>query len=160
MQLLSGCLSCVMAVALSQSWAVLAACAHDLKPGQYVVDVSIEYPNLTDPIDRRVVHLCLSDTALASHAGFRILSNVPQATCPTIPLCFGQGRAGFQALCPGANSGEATGEFTYRDKTFTGVVQMKFGGKNMTVVERQNGVWVGDCPAEPVTPADSDVNAR
>lgn len=143
---ISGCAAIAIGVALAIAAEVSRAQAHDLKPGLYAVDVVVTYPNLTNPLDQRTVEVCLSPAILEAHRGFRILSDVPQASCPAIPICFGNGRAGFQSICPGENSGEAVGEFTFRTQRFSGVVRMKLGGKNMTLIERQSGIWIGPCP--------------
>lgn len=122
-----------------------SADAHEMKPGLYEISVSVELPNLTSPSFQKTVTRCITQTQIEEHDTFKIMSETPLTKCPRMPVCFGKARAGFQVNCPGKRAAHAIAKFKIDKHTFRGSIRMNMGGKNMTVIERQNGQRLGPC---------------
>jgi len=119
--------------------------AHELEPGLYEITVRVELPNIIDPVDQRKITRCITREEISGHDSFQIESETPLSMCQRTPICMGGQNAGFQVICKGASGGVALGDFTLSKNKFSGTIEMKMGGKNMTSVERQYGLRIGDC---------------
>lgn len=131
---------------LALFWRAKNVCAHELVPGFYKIKVTVELPNVIDPAHEVLVTRCITRDDLLRHDPFKIESDTPLANCRRTPICMSGAKAGFQVICDGGTGGMANARFTLSKSRFMGTIDMNMGGKNMTVVERQAGRRVGDCP--------------
>jgi Protein of unknown function (DUF3617) len=121
------------------------ACAHDLQPGLYEITLRVELPNVLAAAEERKLRRCISLAEIEEHDAFQIHSENPLAKCPRSPMCLGDGQAGFQVFCPGRTVRYAEAMFNNSAQHFSGRILMNMGGKNMTVIERQEGRRIGAC---------------
>ncbi|MEQ8824030.1 MAG: DUF3617 family protein [Filomicrobium sp.] len=123
----------------------MPASAHQLKPGLYEIVVNVELPNLLRTSKAKRVKRCITPQQIEKHDAFRIESDNPLARCDRAPICMSEKKAGFQVNCIGGSGGHADALFTTSEDQFSGTIRMNMGGKNMTVLELQEGRRLGDC---------------
>jgi hypothetical protein len=121
---------------------VFAADAN-LKPGDYDVTVRLELPHVEDMGYSKDAHICVSD---GQTQGIVVLSdNNPLARCPASNIKRDGDTLTFDLVCEGHNQAIASAKFTLNGDRFDGAFDMKMGGKNMTMTERQSGHLTGTC---------------
>lgn len=119
--------------------------ASDLQAGLYEIVVKVELPNLTVPSHVFKKRVCITNKELSEKSFFGILSDNPLSNCGYKPLSSTPREVKFQIVCPGKRSAYAYGTFTMHFKKFSGSIKMNMGGKNMTLIERQDGKYIGPC---------------
>jgi hypothetical protein len=93
------------------------------------------------------VNICLSETGTR---GFAVLSdNNPLVRCPASNVREDGDTLTFDLVCEGHNQAVAWAKFTLKGDRFEGAFDMKMGGKNMTMTERQSGHRTGSCTDAP-----------
>jgi hypothetical protein len=135
-----------VAVVLAAAFAVgHGAHAEDtpvLQPGEYQVSVRLELRHVAMAAPK-LATICVSETG---SPGLMVLSdNNPLARCPAVNTHQDGDALTFEIICPGGNQAVASARYTIAPQSFTGVIAMKMGGKNMTMTEYQEGRRVGDC---------------
>lgn len=119
--------------------------ASDMRPGLYEVIVKVELPHITTPVHIIRKNICYTNKQLRENMAFSILSENPLSKCEQLSICSSSNRFKFQIVCPGRKSGYAFGTFTTTPRNFSGSIRMNMGGKNMTIIERQDGKYIGPC---------------
>lgn len=120
--------------------------AEYLGPGEYDVSVRLELPHLDTTPAMKVATICISAEEVSPNLGLAVLSdNNPLAKCPTSNVQRSGGVLTFYIICPGVNAASASAVYNLRVDRFDGRINMKMGGKNMTMTEVQSGRRVGDC---------------
>lgn len=118
-----------------------------LAPGEYEVEMRLELPHVEDMNAQKRVKVCITDGG--TH-GIAVLSeNNPLARCPASNIKQSDDELAFDLVCEGHNQAIAKAKFQLWPDRFAGAIDMKMGGKNMTMTERQSGRRVGDCKAPP-----------
>lgn len=123
----------------------IAASAGDttLEPGAYEVEVRLDLPHIEDMGAQRTAKVCITDDD--TH-GIGVLSeNNPFARCPPLNVKHSVGELSFDVVCEGHNQAVAHARFQLWSDRFSGVFELKMGGKNMTMTERQTGRRIGAC---------------
>ena len=126
---------------------LFGAHAHELSPGLYRIQVTFEPPKLLGPPVSSEHLRCVTTEELDAHDAFVILSETPMRSCQRVPICFGNGKAGFHAICPGGEGGEAVGKFDMAADGFNGTIEITMGATTLTSVERQVANRIGPCRA-------------
>ena len=130
------------------TWALLlgvlvphAATAHDLQPGLYQIEVSV------GSTASRIVNRCISKVKIERHDPFDAETHFPMFNCLKVPMCFGDGKAGFDIACVGGKKSKAKARFRYTGKSFAGEIAMTIDEDGLTtrLVERQSGRRISDC---------------
>jgi hypothetical protein len=135
------------ATAAFMSGACLGADAPILEPGEYKVSVRLELPHIKDAVSSKVASVCLTGSGNGTH-GLSVLSdNNPLGACPSSNIREDGGTLTFDIVCPGVNEARGLAKYAIGPQSFDGEIDMKMGGKNMTMTERQSGHRVGDCRA-------------
>lgn len=129
-------LTCALAVATAS-----AVRGETLTPGSYEVVVQLDLPFVETTNTRKTERICLaSETALA------VLSdNNPLGKCPSSNMARQGSDLTFDIKCEGTNAAQGHARYTLTAETFDGLIEMKMGGKNMTMSETQHGHRVGEC---------------
>ena len=116
-------------------------------PGAYEVAVRLELPHLADATATRALRLCLAE----GEAPARVLSdNNPLARCPATNRVREGGVLTFDVACPGRNAATGTARFALAPGLARGRIDMRMGGKNMTMTESQ--VWRRSGPCDVPSP--------
>lgn len=116
-----------------------------LVDGAYEIDVTLELPSVLDTHAHKQARLCLSQDSGASF-GLSILSeNNPLAKCPISNAQVSDGLLTFDVACPGVNAASGHAKYVVSAESFRGRIEMKMGGKNMTMTEVQAGRRIGRC---------------
>ncbi len=116
-----------------------------LRDGAYEVEVRLELPNLQNVPAKSIARVCISSNDKQSF-GFTVLSkNNPLSNCPSKNLSIESEKLTFDIVCKGQRAAEARATYTLGVGRFHGRIDMKMGGKNMTMMETQSGRWIGDC---------------
>ncbi|HMN38329.1 MAG TPA: DUF3617 family protein [Hyphomicrobium sp.] len=140
-----------------QMWAVilLILCMSQVRAsdqvfaGLYEVDVSLELPHVLDAATRKTTTLCLNEDE-GTAFGLAVLSdNNPLANCPVSAILRQGNAVSFDIICPGVNAAQGHAAYRLAQTNFEGRIEMKMGGKNMTMTEVQSGRRIADChPAQ------------
>lgn len=118
-----------------------------LRPGAYEVQMKLELPHVEDASAQKSSTVCITGSGTR---GIVVLSeNNPLARCPASNIKQAEDVLTFDLICEGHNQAVATARFRLSQDRFTGAFDMKMGGKNMTMTERQTGHRVGNCDAAP-----------
>lgn len=118
-----------------------------LRRGAYEVQMKLELPHVEDTGAQKSSTVCITDSGTR---GIVVLSeNNPLARCPASNIKQADDILTFDVICEGHNQAIASARFQLSQDRFTGAFDMKMGGKNMTMTERQTGHRVGDCDAAP-----------
>jgi hypothetical protein len=135
-------------VSASLSVVPLALHAEDaslLTAGRYEVRSRLELPYAESNGVTKLSSICI----VAGDDGARglvVLSeNNPLAKCPASNAHQDNTTLTFDIVCPGGNAATASAKYQLGPQSFEGRIQMKMGGKNMTMTETQNGRRVGSC---------------
>jgi hypothetical protein len=119
-----------------------------LRDGEYEIEVSLELPFVIDTSTRKVEHACLGGS-ISQTMGLAVLSdNNPLARCPITDERTSPNTLSFEVACPGVNAARGHAAYQLWGDTFRGRIEMKMGGKNMTMTEVQTGRRIGDCTQE------------
>ena len=129
-------------VCLPEAVAAADATAH-LRPGAYKVQTKLELPHVEDTGTQKSSTVCITNSGTL---GIAVLSdNNPLARCPASNIKQTDDILTFDLICEGHNQAVASARFQLSQDRFTGAFDMKIGGKNMTMTERQEGRRVGVC---------------
>lgn len=128
-------------------WVAFAESAALLQPGAYEVQMTLRLPHVEDSGVQKTSTICISDSGTR---GIVVLSeNNPLARCPPSNIKLVDDVLTFDLVCEGHNQAVAWARFQLSQDRFSGVFDMKMGGKNMTMSERQIGHRVGACTGGP-----------
>ncbi|HEX2843601.1 DUF3617 domain-containing protein [Hyphomicrobium sp.] len=118
-----------------------------LEPGEYEVEMRLELPYVEDMGVQKTARVCLTG---GGSRGIVVLSeNNPLVRCPVSNVSQEADELTFDLVCEGHNQAVARAKFRLRHDRFDGAFDMKMGGKNMTMTERQKGRRVGACKDAP-----------
>ncbi len=116
-----------------------------LKEGAYEIEVRLELPYVSLSNTRKVERVCLG-TRQSATFGLAVLSNNnPLGTCPASNAKLSMGTLTFDVRCKGVNAAAGHATYEIMPEYFRGRIEMKMGGKNMTMTEVQVGRRVGAC---------------
>lgn len=116
-----------------------------LASGAYQIEVILELPHVLETNTRKTEIVCLSSEEAAAFSLSVLSSNNPLRACPRSSVAAAPGTVSFDILCPGVNSARGHATYTIAHDTFSGRIDMKMGGKNMTMTEVQSGKRIGPC---------------
>ena len=119
-----------------------------LRPGDYEVQMKLELPHIENAAVTKTSRICV--TQGGTHGIVVLSGNNPLVTCPASDIRQNGDELTFDLICEGRNQAVAWAKFKLGSDFFTGAFDMKMGGKNMTMTERQTGKRVGDC-AKPIS---------
>ena len=116
-----------------------------LQEGAYDVEVTLELPHVSDTSTRKIERLCLGRDWSTTLGLVVLSSNNPLGHCPVSNARLSINTLSFDVTCAGLNA--ATGHALYEimPEHFRGRIEMKMGGKNMTMTEIQVGHRIGSC---------------
>jgi hypothetical protein len=121
-----------------------------LDAGAYFVGVRLELPHVEMSGVSSDHTICLSMKRQTPAQGLTVLSeNNPLSHCPSSMVRQNGDTLTFEIICPGGNAARALAKYVIRQTSFEARIEMKMGGKNMTMTEIQSGHRVGDCTTEP-----------
>lgn len=118
-----------------------------LLDGAYEVDVRLELPHIDDNTAKKKTTICIGGDRADSHGLFVLSDNNPLAHCPASNLAQDGETLTFDIVCEGGNAARASAKYRLTARGFDGRIEMKMGGKNMTMTETQRGHRVGECAA-------------
>jgi hypothetical protein len=118
-----------------------------LEPGEYEVHMKLELPYVEDMGVQRTTRICVTDRG--THGIVVLSENNPLVYCPASNIRQNGDELTFDLICEGHNQAVAWARFELGPDRFIGVFDMKMGGKNMTMTERQTGKRVGACAEQP-----------
>jgi hypothetical protein len=118
-----------------------------LQPGRYEVEMRLELPHVEDMGFSKTADICVNETG--THGLIVLSDNNPLVRCPASDVQGDGDTLTFDLVCEGHNQAVARAKFSLRGDRFDGVFEMKMGGKNMTMTERQTGHRTGPCPDAP-----------
>lgn len=118
-----------------------------LREGVYEIEVRLDLPLVLDTNTRKTERVCL--TAKKSLTlGLAVLSdNNPLRKCPASNVAASVDALTFDINCPGVNSARGRASYLIAADSFRGRIEMKMGGKNMTMTEIQVGRRIDSCDA-------------
>lgn len=117
-----------------------------LSAGAYSVDVRLELPHVELSGVGNTRTICVPSTDRPANQGMVVLSeNNPLAHCPSSNVHQDGDTLTFDIVCPGGNAAIASAKYVLRKDGFDGRIEMKMGGKNMTMTETQTGHRTGGC---------------
>jgi hypothetical protein len=118
-----------------------------LSAGRYEVISRLELPYAESSGVTKESSICISTGSGGPH-GLTVLSeNNPLAKCPASNQRQDGAQLTFDIICPGGNAATASAKYQLGPQSFEGRIEMKMGGKNMTMMEAQSGHRVGSCSA-------------
>lgn len=121
-----------------------------LRPGSYEIVVNLDLPHLEGMGASRTVQICIMDGGVSTTHGLAVLSeNNPLGKCPASNVVTEGGTLTFEVHCAGKNAAQGNARYNLLGEAFDGRIDMKMGGKNMTMGETQKGKRMGDCPSTP-----------
>ena len=135
-------------VSASLSVVPLALHAEDaslLTAGRYEVRSRLELPYAESNGVAKLSSICIVVGADSAHGLVVLSENNPLAKCPASNAHQDNTTLTFDIVCPGGNAATASAKYQLGPQSFEGRIQMKMGGKNMTMTETQNGRRVGSC---------------
>ena len=116
-----------------------------LKEGAYEIEVTLELPHVFDTSTRKIERLCLGG-GQSMTLGLSVLSNNnPLGQCPVSNVQSSTGTLSFDVACQGVNAASGHALYEIMPEHFRGHIEMKMGGKNMTMTEIQVGHRIGAC---------------
>lgn len=118
-----------------------------LEPGEYEVEMHLELPHVKDMAVQRTAKVCITNSG--SHGIVVLSENNPLAHCPVSNVKQSDDELTFDLVCEGHNQAVAWAKFRIWPDRFAGAFDMKMGGKNMTMTERQAGRRIGPCTQAP-----------
>ena len=117
--------------------------ADSLRKGRYAVIVEPKIPNVEFGDLKIEAEICWQGPSKAK-TPLGPLGPGPLKNCPSNARST-EGGIEVTTKCPGPNMGHALSRYRVTRDGFRGWVSMNMGGKNMTVMEKQTGRWVGSC---------------
>jgi len=139
-----------MALLTQVAVAVAAEPGVTLTPGLYEISVSLELPHVESAGASKQTTQCLSAADTSSAYGLAVLSeNNPLARCAKRDVRQEGGTVSFEVACEGVNAAFGKATFQVMGEAFSGRIEMKMGGKNMTMTETQRGKRIGACQPGP-----------
>lgn len=120
-----------------------------LEPGEYEVEMRLELPHIEDMGAQRTAKVCITDSS--THGIIVLSENNPLGRCPASNVRQIGDELSFDLVCEGHNQAVAWAKFRLWPDRFAGAFEMKMGGKNMTMTERQAGRRIGVCKETPHT---------
>ncbi|MEQ1717750.1 MAG: DUF3617 family protein [Hyphomicrobium sp.] len=122
----------------------------DMQDGAYEVVVTLDLPHLDRMGAAKTATICVQSPETSPTRGLAVLSeNNPLGTCPASNIRAESNELKFEVHCAGKNAAEGFATYILGKDTFDGRIDMKMGGKNMTMSERQKGKRVGECADKP-----------
>ncbi len=119
-----------------------------LRPGIYEVVVNLDLPHLEGMGASKTATICVEEAGRNPTRGLVVLSeNNPLGRCPASNVRSEGHDFKFEVHCAGKNAAEGFASYLLQPDSFDGRIDMKMGGKNMTMSETQKGKRVGACPA-------------
>lgn len=118
-----------------------------LKPGEYEVKMRLELPHVENNGVEKLEKVCITNGG--THGIVVLSENNPLARCPSSNIKEENGDLSFELVCAGHNQAIARARFELWPDRFVGAFEMKMGGKNMTMTERQSARRIGDCATPP-----------
>lgn len=118
-----------------------------LRPGEYEVQMKLELPHIEDMGVMKTSRICIRKEG--THGIVVLSENNPLVRCPASNIHQTGNELKFDIICQGHNQAVAWASFELGPEHFAGAFDMKMGGKNMTMTERQTGKRVGDCAEQP-----------
>jgi hypothetical protein len=126
-----------------------AEAAELMQPGAYEVTVNLDLPHLEGMGAAKTATICLQSSNANPTHGLLVLSeNNPLGHCPASNIRTQGNELKFDVHCDGKNAAAGYATYTLEPSAFYGRIDMKMGGKNMTMSETQKGRRVGECAAE------------
>lgn len=114
-----------------------------LQPGAYEVRMKLELPHVEDMGVQKTSTVCITEGG--THGIVVLSENNPLVRCPASNIKLAGDELSFDLICEGHNQAVAWAKFQLWPDRFVGAFEMKMGGKNMTMTERQTGHRVGGC---------------
>ena len=114
-----------------------------IQPGEYDVEMRLELPHLEDMGTQKTAKVCITDDG--THGIVVLSENNPLVRCPPSNIKQVGDELTFDLVCEGHNQAVAHAKFRLWPDRFAGAFDMKMGGKNMTMTERQTGRRIGAC---------------
>lgn len=124
-----------------------AAEGSKIEPGEYEVEMRLELPHVDDIRVQKTSKVCVGDTG--THGIVVLSENNPLMHCPASNIKEIGDELTFDLICEGHNQAVARAKFQLSPQRFDGAFDMKMGGKNMTMIERQTGRRIGTCTNTP-----------
>lgn len=118
-----------------------------LKDGAYEIEVTLELPHVMDTSTRKVERLCLGKDRSATLGLVVLSNNNPLGKCPASAIESSFDALSFDIACQGGNAARGHALYQITPEVFRGRIEMKMGGKNMTMTEVQVGHRIGPCDA-------------
>lgn len=116
-----------------------------MKEGAYEIEVTLELPHVIDTSTRKIERLCLGADQ-SQTLGLVVLSNNnPLGKCPASNVNSSSDTLSFDVACQGVNAAAGHARYQIMPEDFRGRIEMKMGGKNMTMTEVQVGHRIGSC---------------
>ena len=119
-----------------------------LEPGEYEVEMRLELPHIEDMGAHRTATVCITDGG-GTHGIIVLSENNPLVRCPASNVRQAGDELSFDLVCEGHNQAVARAKFRLWPDRFAGAFDMRMGGKNMTMTERQTGRRIGVCKEAP-----------
>jgi len=117
-----------------------------LSDGAYEVVVNLDLPHLEGMGASKTTAICVESAASNPTHGLVVLSeNNPLGHCPSSNVHEEGNEIRFEVHCEGKNAAEGHALYTLLGDRFEGRIDMKMGGKNMTMTETQKGKRTGAC---------------
>jgi Protein of unknown function (DUF3617) len=120
--------------------------APSLAAGLYEMDVRLELPHIGETVAPRRLQRCLPANATPAEI-VQVTATPNLAACPVVAAQQDGADLRVDRRCLEVNGGYANGQFTLGTTQFSGRIEMKMGGKNMTLTEVQTARRIGECPA-------------
>lgn len=116
-----------------------------LLSGAYEIEFRLEMPAVQDTNPRQVRRLCLGSDRSENFGMIVLSDNNPLSKCPSSGTARAAASLTFEIACPGLNAARGQAVYDLGPDHFTGRIEMKMGGKNMTMTEHQVGRRIGAC---------------
>ena len=116
-----------------------------LTAGQYEVSSRLDLPYVESAGVTKRSSICITASDGGAQGLVVLSENNPLAKCPASNAHQDGTTLTFDIVCPGGNAATASAKYLLGPQSFEGRIQMKMGGKNMTMMETQNGRRVGSC---------------
>ncbi len=140
-------IAAILALVSGMTYPVAADEAVKLEAGAYSVAVRLELPHVETSGVTSNRTICVSERDRPADQGMQVLSeNNPLANCPSTNVHQLGDTLTFDIICPGGNAARASAKYTLTTAGFDARIEMKMGGKNMTMTEVQSGHRAGICP--------------
>ena len=140
----------LLAACVSAASARADGSAGALQAGSYSVDSVLELPHLEGQGAKKTATICVVEAGAYATRGLVVLSeNNPLGKCPASNARQDGSTLTFDIKCDGLNAAMGKAKYDLAGDHFTATIDMKMGGKNMTMMEMQRGHRIGDCESAP-----------